>query len=177
MPTMQLQKDEGNSAGSDKGEKGMGFFRGRYGNDQFGIFLFIISLIIEIIGRIAGIRIIYYIGLLLFIYMFARMFSRNIYKRQNENMAYLNIRNKILNWKYFSGQRRQQRRQGRMERKQARQDGFGERRGGRRKDGGQKIVYCYYYCPQCKQQVRIPAGKGKVRVKCPRCGDVFDAVS
>ena len=27
------------------------------------------------------------------------------------------------------------------------------------------------------QQVRIPAGKGNVRVRCPRCGDVFDVVS
>lgn len=145
----------------------MGFFRGRYGNDQFGIFLFIVSLIVEIIGRVANIRIIYYIGIILFVYMFARMFSRNIYKRQNENMRYLAIRNRLLNWRYFSKTRKSGYEDRRSSRKNSR----------RRKKEEKETVYCYYYCPSCKQQVRVPAGKGKIKVKCPRCGDVFDAVS
>lgn len=141
----------------------MNFFRGRYGNDQLGWFLFVASLIIEIIGRITGLRFIYYIGVLCFVLMFARMLSRNIYKRQDENQKYLQIRNRFLNWRYF--------------RKQKKQGAYTYNQQERNRNGKNGTVYCYYYCPQCKQQVRIPAGKGNVRVRCPRCGDVFDAVS
>ena len=47
----------------------------------------------------------------------------------------------------------------------------------RRNGAGGSTVYAYYYCPSCKQQVRIPAGKGRVNVTCPRCGEKFSANS
>lgn len=28
-------------------------------------------------------------------------------------------------------------------------------------------------CPQCKAQLRVPAGKGRIRVNCPKCGHSF----
>ena len=31
----------------------------------------------------------------------------------------------------------------------------------------------YYACPKCKQSVRIPRGKGKVAITCPRCRERF----
>ena len=36
------------------------------------------------------------------------------------------------------------------------------------------IQYCYYHCPECKQQLRVPAGKGKVRITCPNCKNKFE---
>ena len=146
----------------------MNFFSGRYGNDQFGWFLFIASLIIEVIGmivtRVTGVitfRFIYWIGVALFIYMVARIFSRNIPKRAAENEKYLAIRNRILNRRYF----RQQRRNGTYT--------YNEKERSQNGRGG--VVYCYFYCPSCKQQVRIPAGKGHVKVTCPKCREKFDA--
>lgn len=31
----------------------------------------------------------------------------------------------------------------------------------------------YFRCPKCRQMVRVPRGKGKVAITCPRCGDRF----
>lgn len=35
-------------------------------------------------------------------------------------------------------------------------------------------AYKHLTCPSCGQRVRIPRGKGKVRVTCPRCRTRFD---
>ncbi len=32
---------------------------------------------------------------------------------------------------------------------------------------------CYYTCPKCRQTVRVPRGKGKISITCPRCGEKF----
>lgn len=31
----------------------------------------------------------------------------------------------------------------------------------------------YYTCPKCKQSVRVPKGKGKIAIACPRCREKF----
>ena len=31
----------------------------------------------------------------------------------------------------------------------------------------------YYDCPKCRQQVRVPRGKGKIAITCPKCRDKF----
>lgn len=34
-------------------------------------------------------------------------------------------------------------------------------------------TYCYYKCPACKTRVRVPRGKGKIRITCPSCRESF----
>ncbi len=31
----------------------------------------------------------------------------------------------------------------------------------------------YYDCPKCRQQVRVPRGKGKISITCPKCREKF----
>ncbi len=31
----------------------------------------------------------------------------------------------------------------------------------------------YYDCPRCRQTVRVPKGKGKIAITCPKCGEKF----
>ena len=31
----------------------------------------------------------------------------------------------------------------------------------------------YYRCPKCRQTVRVPKGKGKISIHCPKCGETF----
>ena len=33
--------------------------------------------------------------------------------------------------------------------------------------------YCYYKCPSCNTRVRVPRGKGKIRITCPSCRESF----
>ncbi len=38
-------------------------------------------------------------------------------------------------------------------------------------------AYKYISCPSCGQKLRIPKNKGKIKVRCPKCKDKFDAKS
>lgn len=31
----------------------------------------------------------------------------------------------------------------------------------------------HFDCPKCRQVVRVPRGKGKIAIKCPKCGEKF----
>jgi ribosomal protein L37AE/L43A len=31
----------------------------------------------------------------------------------------------------------------------------------------------YYDCPKCRQTVRVPRGKGKISITCPKCREKF----
>ena len=31
----------------------------------------------------------------------------------------------------------------------------------------------YYSCPRCHQTVRVPRGRGKINIHCPKCGNQF----
>ena len=31
----------------------------------------------------------------------------------------------------------------------------------------------YFCCPNCKQTVRVPRGRGKICIRCPKCGEKF----
>ena len=55
---------------------------------------------------------------------------------------------------------------------------------GRRHEENQKFLqffgrikgrktYCYFSCPGCKTKVRVPRGKGKIRITCPACRETF----
>ena len=88
--------------------------------------------------------IMYYLSLATLVYTYYRMFSRNIYKRASENQNFLNKTANI-----------------------------------RRKINNQKSifkqrkVYRIYKCPTCKQKVRVPKGKGKISIHCPKCDTYF----
>ncbi len=116
------------------GNRFRNFMTGRYGVDQFGVFLSIIALLLSFIPHIAG----KILSLLLMAYEAFRIFSRNVYGRQKENRGFLKI------WSPVKGLFK------------------------KRPDYN---THKLFYCPKCRQKLRVPRGKGKVVVTCPKCGE------
>lgn len=40
-------------------------------------------------------------------------------------------------------------------------------------DGIRDREHRYYNCPTCRQRVRVPRGKGKISISCPKCREKF----
>lgn len=121
-------------------ERMQGFMAGRYGTDQLSKLILWISLACLAVSMFTRLNVFYILGLVLLIYAYYRMFSRNVAKRYAENQKY-------LNWRY----------------------GFAVRRNKRKVHWEQRKIYRFYKCPQCRQKVRVPKGKGKVAITCPKC--------
>lgn len=119
------------------------FMSGRYGSDQFGKFLSMVSLVLLILGLFLG-SIPYWLGLFLLLYCYFRMFSRNISKRYAENQKYL----------VWEGKFRRHTDKYKLR--------FSQRK-----------TYRYFRCPHCKQELRVPRGRGRISINCPKCGTSF----
>ena len=37
----------------------------------------------------------------------------------------------------------------------------------------EKKSYRFFKCPACRQNIRVPKGKGRIEITCPRCGNRF----
>ncbi len=112
------------------------FMQGRYGNDKLnmailgaGLIACLLSLFIPVPMVNLCLTVLSY-GLMT--WAIFRSFSRNTYKRYQENRKYLNFVSRF-------------------------------------KDREHR----YYSCPRCRQQVRVPKGKGKIAINCPKCKEKF----
>ena len=112
------------------------FMMGRYGSDKLNTALLMTGVVICLISAIVPFALVKLIAMALcyglMFWAISRMFSRNTYKRYQENRKYLQFLERIKD--------RQHR---------------------------------YYDCPRCRQQVRVPRGKGKVSITCPKCREKF----
>ena len=39
--------------------------------------------------------------------------------------------------------------------------------------GEEKKKYKFFKCPACRQKIRVPKGKGRIEITCPRCANRF----
>jgi LSD1 subclass zinc finger protein len=124
------------------------FMYGRNGVDHFTRFLTYLALaliVFELLFKGTVGRVLWYVAVLILVYAYFRIFSKNVGKRREENAKYFQYRMKLVNgfrdWKV----RRQQSRD-----------------------------YKFFRCPSCRSMLRVPRGKGKVRVTCRKCGTAFE---
>lgn len=116
------------------------FMMGRYGADQLSRALMIVSLVFLVLSFFRPLHFLYLPAVGILVYTYFRMFSRNIQKRYAENQ-------KFLNWRYH----------------------FAVEKDKQKKHWEQRKIYHFYRCPSCKQKVRVPRGKGKICITCPKC--------
>ena len=117
---------------------------GRYGMDDFSKFLLGVTMACLILSLLFR-GPFFLIALASLVYCYYRMFSKDFARRSRENETYLRTTEGI-------------RRKLRVQKK--RFDG--------RKD------FRFFKCPGCGQEVRVPKGKGHIRITCPKCGVQFD---
>lgn len=118
--------------------------QGRYGQDAFTRFLLGAMLACVVLNLLVGSRFLSIMAWTLLVYAYFRLFSRNHAARFAENQRYLNATAKLRYW--FDQQKRLK-----EERK----------------------YHHIYVCPKYRQKIRIPKGKGKIMVRCPKCRHEF----
>ncbi len=132
-------------------EKMMRFMAGRNGNDEFNRFLLTVDLILLLISAVFSRGVGRFLTPLVFVLLaltYYRMFSRDLYRRSAENAKYLHKRNQMLA-------------RGRVLREQWTQ----------RRD------YKFFTCPSCKATLRVPKGRGRIKIVCRKCGNSFTGKS
>ncbi|MCR5685040.1 MAG: hypothetical protein K6G81_06395 [Lachnospiraceae bacterium] len=151
-------------------EKLYRFMQGRYGIDAFGKFLIYTGLILALVNMLFRTVVFSFLSLLIWIYAYFRIFSRNYSRRSDENSAYLRIKERIANTfrKLFPG----------LKTHGPIGSGTQERAGCSSRCNsysGQVFdeQYRIFKCPSCKQKLRVPKGRGKIRITCRRCGNEF----
>jgi len=76
------------------------YMAGRYGIDELNKFLIVAAFVLFILSVFILHRPLYLLGWMLLIYSYVRIMSRNILKRQMENMKYLQKKESLLSKKY-----------------------------------------------------------------------------
>ncbi len=144
------------------GQRFRQFMVGRYGNDNLSRFMLATAFVCMILNIFLGSKTWIFAVLvwLLLILVYLRMFSRNIQARYNENTRYLMLKEKVLG--FFRG------RTGFSGSGSSPQNS-GQTHGTYRSDAEHRI----FRCPNCNQRVRVPRGRGKIEITCPKCGHHF----
>ena len=116
------------------------FMYRRYKGDEFNRFLSIVYLIFLILSAFPYLRFFLVLNTAILSYILYRAFSKNFYARRQELNRYLKIKNRIKSELILKKQKYQNRK-----------------------------THLYFKCSNCKANLRVPKGVGKIEVTCPKC--------
>jgi len=129
-------------------EKFNRFMAGRYGADELSKVMMFIAVALMLINLFARLEILNIVVIVFIVLIYLRMFSKNIQKRYEENCRYYTLKQKVLG--FF----------------------------GKQKRTAQDLKTNHIYkCPSCGQKIRIPRGRGKIIITCPKCRHEFEKKS
>ena len=121
---------------------------GRNGNDQLNRFLLLADMVALLLASLLRRTVLgglmSLLVLVLLVLCYFRMLSRDLYRRRSENERYLREKEKLRAKLRILRERWNQ-----------------------RKD------YKFFTCPSCKAVMRVPRGRGKIRIVCHKCGNTF----
>ena len=117
---------------------------GRYGADELSRVMMFAAVAVMLINLFVRLEILNIVVVALIVIIYLRMFSKNIQKRYEENCKYYALKQRVLG--FF----------------------------GKQKNTAQDLKTNHIWkCPNCGQKIRIPRGRGKVIVTCPKCRHEF----
>lgn len=126
-------------------------FAGKNGIDQLNIALFVLACLCwvgSLMVPVRGVaRLLHWACLLAAAFFCVRAFSPNLGRRKQENQRFLAVAHSF---------------------------GFG---GSWRTKMEQRRQYKIFKCPSCGVKLRVPRGKGKIKVTCRQCGASFEEKS
>jgi len=117
---------------------------GRYGFDQFSRAIIFFSLFIALIASLTRSSLLLWLSYIPLIYAIFRILSRDTYKRARENYIYCDILRKM-----------------KVRVKNTKLLLVGTK------------THKFFRCKGCRQMIRIPRGKGKISITCPKCKREF----
>ncbi len=120
------------------------FLYGRNGFDYLARTCNVLAIILLVINIFAQSVVIYFAWVALLGYTIFRVYSKNITKRYAENQKFLQITEVPRRFFKLAGLQWRDRN-----------------------------VSRYYLCKSCHQQIRVPKGKGRIEIRCPKCGERF----
>ncbi len=126
-------------------EKLRRFMYGRYGGDKLSVALIIVAMLLSLVAGALGNVIVQLIAYLPVLWALFRMFSKNTQARYKENTAFLKFWNPVEKW-------------GKLQYNKLRDI----------------KTHRYFSCPNCKNTLRVPKGKGEITITCPVCKHKFD---
>ena len=124
------------------------FMAGRNGLDTLGLASVIAAVVVNVLAQILDSYILSVVAMALMVYAFFRILSRNVTRRRQESYRFEHL---------FSAVR-------------GGVSGWLDRR-------RQSKDYKFFTCPGCRNKLRVPRGKGKIQITCPKCGQRFGGQS
>ncbi|MCM1179047.1 MAG: zinc-ribbon domain-containing protein [Clostridium sp.] len=124
--------------------------KNRCGLDELNNLLMLIGFVFVVAALFTQKWILTLIGALFIVLCYLRVFSKNLDKRRNENAVYMKYMGNVVR--------------------------FVEYLLLCVKMKGKSVLdkeYAYFVCSQCKQVIRVPKGKNKVSIRCPKCSHTF----
>ena len=123
------------------------FFDEIYGFDGMSSFLLFISVILNLVTGMWPPQAVNNFNLISYLPLLGcifRVFSRNHERRAHENECFLKLARPLC-----------------------------ENIIEKREEQAEAKLFRFFKCPVCKQKLRVPKGKGKVEITCPKCGNKF----
>lgn len=127
------------------------YFKGVYGFDALSLLLVLISLILDLISAFIPANLAKWFVIVSFlpiILAVLRIMSKNFEARRRENERFMSVLRPFVERKLREAPAKAQEK---AQYKEA------------------KKYYKFYKCPACTQKIRVPKGKGKIEITCPRC--------
>ena len=118
---------------------------GRNGADQLSRFLSYVALALIAANLFLRNSVFWILSLLVLAYTYFRIFSKNVARRREENGKYLQLKYKLTGGMKNRVDRWKQRKE-----------------------------FVFFRCPDCHAMLRVPRGKGRIRVTCRKCGNAFE---